>query len=356
MRKIIGLLAFMALFVGCDKSMKYSYSISDFNKKHRKHLERIVTLAVFDHDTSYWYINNKFSDNELKKLSKCEHPILRLTALNVIMDRNKDDHNVLINEYLNDTAIVIVDEGEFGQNPRKIPDAILRHTNWKSEADLIKTREKVILKHYNLSEAYYALRWIEEKDERFYESVKKMTASKRLFYETELALYKLAQYQKPEDVLWIKNILLANNWKMDEYSFKIMDEYPNPAYMEVLYKFLNNQFPIRVAYLIHGNYNNMNSELLNTLLSYKNDSSVMAIKKVVSLFEDIKLREYKEEMAGTLYYAIQKHPSPLYNDYIKKCFDVGKVDTTYYSSVIGGRDGKGWTPKEIQKSAPYRWY
>ncbi len=353
MKKWILIFFYLTVVISCRKNSKNSYSISDFNTSHRKYLQRMVTQAIFDYDTTYKYIEKNLTPTELKKLSKSEHPILRLAALEIIKDKNKGDHYALINDFLDDTAIVIVDEGEFGQNLRKIADVIFNRSEWRSSEQIKKTREKIILKHNNLSEAYENLKKIPA-EERFYQSVREMANRLRPFHEIEWAIYKLAEYRKTGDIELIKKIMLANIFRMGSLCFKLMEEFPNPAYIEVLNKFRSLEFPQRrFPEFVEGG-ENLHKEFLTAFMSYKNDSSASALKQIIRKFETPSDCYNRKSIFGILYSAIQKYPSFLHNIYIPQIIRLGNVDTSRQIILITSNE-KNRKFEETEYENIYYW-
>ena len=86
----------------------------------------------------------------------------------------------------------------------------------------------------------------------------------------EEALFELASYKRKEDIPLIKKILLDNCWELQYRSFKLIKEYPDKSYMEILQKYFKHQFFKYACDDPPIDYPDTNEYFLNTLASYKN--------------------------------------------------------------------------------------
>lgn len=148
--------------------------------------------------------------------------------------------------HLDDTAIVAIDIGEFGTDFSTISDDLISHSKWKNMEDKNKTIDKVITEHNYLKSAYTILPQIAPKP-KYYPYIRKMVYQNKYFEDIEYAIYALAKYKKKEDVKLIKDILLTHSWEMGYFSFKLMQEYPNNTYLEVLDKFSKKNLYRRIC-------------------------------------------------------------------------------------------------------------
>ncbi|PWU04291.1 MAG: hypothetical protein C5B52_01655 [Bacteroidetes bacterium] len=190
------------------------------------------------------------TDEELIRLSKSEHPVLRASALRVMLDRKSFNHFDVVMNHLDDTAIVAYDVGEFGVSWRMISDDLLKKYRWESSQSLNKTIELVLTKYNYLRSAYTILLEIAPQ-EKYYSLIKEMaTRPRRLSYDgyemgfddIEYALYGLAKFRKKEDVKIIKEKFLKNYYRMSFVSFRLMKEFPDTAYTDVFKKYHRLRF------------------------------------------------------------------------------------------------------------------
>lgn len=184
------------------------------------------------------------------ELTQSEHPVLRASAFREILHRNSFNHFEMVMSHLDDTAIVETDAGEFGIWSRTVSDDILLEAEWKTEDDKNKTVEQVLTKHNYLRSAYIILEQLEPQA-KYYPFIKDMaTRPRRLtddgyeldFNDIEYALYGLAKFKKQDDVKIIKKQMMQNVWKLSDKSFRLMKEFPDTTYFEVLQAYHRRQF------------------------------------------------------------------------------------------------------------------
>ncbi|HEV2478955.1 MAG TPA: hypothetical protein VGS79_04800 [Puia sp.] len=190
------------------------------------------------------------TDEVLMELTQSEHPVLRASAFREILHRNSFNHFEMVMSHLDDTAIVETDAGEFGIWSRTVSDDILLEAEWKTEDDKNKTVEQVLTKHNYLRSAYIILEQLEPQA-KYYPFIKDMaTRPRRLtddgyeldFNDIEYALYGLAKFKKQDDVKIIKKQMMQNVWKLSDKSFRLMKEFPDTTYFEVLQAYHRRQF------------------------------------------------------------------------------------------------------------------
>ncbi len=193
---------------------------------------------------------NLATDEDLVRLGKSEHPLLRAAAFREMFERKSFNHFDILMEHLDDTAIIAVDAGEFGTWFKTVSDDILEAAVWKTQEEKNKTLEKVLTRHNYLRSAYIVLDDIEPQ-EKYYTVIKDMaTRPRRLDYEgyqlgfrdIEYALFGLARFKKKDDVQIIKEQLMKNFWRLSHVSFRLMKEYPDTAYLDVLQTYHRKQF------------------------------------------------------------------------------------------------------------------
>lgn len=234
------------------------YAIKDFNTNLQPFLQEVVTagLVTFQDPKRMKLI----SDKELVRLSSSENPIIRATATLERLKRNKfKDVNLLLSR-LDDTAMVAIDEGEFGMAFRTVSDYLVRRTYWemKDQQELIEDR--LLTRHNYLSFAFEILQQMEP-NELYYDVIKDMATRPRrvdsegyeeAFDEIEYALFGLAKFRKPGDIIKIKQLLLTYYWRLSSTSFRLMTDYPDSSYFDVLRKYHNQQFYQFSGFRPHG--------------------------------------------------------------------------------------------------------
>ncbi|HSZ86643.1 MAG TPA: hypothetical protein VK787_11470 [Puia sp.] len=129
-------------------------------------------------------------------------------------------------------------------------DDILLNVVWKTHEEKNKAIELVLTKHNYLRSAYIILLQIEPQ-EKYYSFIKDMaTRPRRLsedgyelgFGDIEYALYGLSKFKKPGDVKIIKDQMMKHVWELSFISFRLMKEFPDTAYFDVLQTYHRRQF------------------------------------------------------------------------------------------------------------------
>jgi hypothetical protein len=236
------------MFLSCKNDTGYTYAIKDFRKSFQPYLTKIVSKGiVMSSDSSLRYMA---TDNELIQLGKSEHPVLRASAFREMLYRKSFNHfNILMN-HLDDTAIVAINEGEFGIWYETVSDDILEEATWKNKEEKNKTVNEVITRHNYLKSAYTILSKTAPQ-EKYYAFIKDMATRKRNddeepgelgFDEIEYALYGLAKFKKRDDIKIIRAQLLENYWRISALSFTLMKEFPDTSYLQVFEKYYPSNF------------------------------------------------------------------------------------------------------------------
>lgn len=265
------------------------------------------------------------TDEELKQLAQSEHPVLRATAFREMLWRKSFNHFNVLMKHLDDTAIVPTDAGEFGIWYRTVSDDILQKAKWKTQEAKNKTIEQVLTKHNYLRSAYLILSGIEPQ-EKYYRFIKDMaTRPRRLdeegyelgFDDIEYALYGLAKFKKKEDIKIIKEQLTKNVWRISDVSFRLMKEYPDTAYLDILQTYHRRQF-----YKFSGNRRGGFSgfiadradpeDFIQALVVQQNERSAKLLDTVLYHIPSVICMPDKENIENELIDAIWKHPCPAY--------------------------------------------
>jgi len=238
-----------------------TYAIRDFGDSLRPYLVTIVSRGIVGYDSATWFVRNHTSNEVLRQLSASEHPVLRALALEEMLTRKGFDAFSVLMSHLSDTADVIEDIGEFGEQHIFIADLLIFNNTWKSEADRKATFDKVITAH-NYLRAAYTISDRLPTEEKYYPYIRAMAARDRNYAELEHALLALAHFKKPADTSLIKEKLLQSTWRMSLPSFTLIREYPNNAYFEVLEKYYryslyrnmcrNGELPNDAAWYFHA--------------------------------------------------------------------------------------------------------
>lgn len=265
----------LALFLSCKDDNRKNYAIRDFRRSIQPGLIKIVSKGIVMYsDSSIWYMA---TDKELVELSQSENPVLRATALKEMLRRPSFDHFDVIMKHLDDTAMVATDAGEFGIYNMTVSDHILEYGKWKSMSEKNKTIHKVITKHNYLKSAYTILPRI-ELQEKYYTYIKQMVQANKPFDEIEYALYALAKFKKNDDIPLIKKILMSNYWDMTEYSFLLMQEFPNDTYLDVYEEFYPKNFYISIY---STNDPTTAIAFINSIATYKNRRSANILNNIL---------------------------------------------------------------------------
>jgi hypothetical protein len=313
----------IVLFSSCKNEQKNTYAIRDFRKSLHPFLVKIVTEGIVrDYDSAEIKI---IKDNELLDLSKSENPVLRATAFREILERNNLNHFDLLMNHLNDTAIVPTDAGEFGIWYRTVSDDILYNANWETVESKNRTVEQVLTKHNYLRSAYFILNDLEPQ-EKYYPYIKDMaTRPRRLdiegneldFGDIEYALYGLAKFKKHEDIQIIKKQMMRFVWRLSDVSFKLMKEFPNPDYFDVL-----RNYHYRMFYGFSGNRPHGFSgfiadraapeDFIQALVVQQSDHSARLLDTMLNILPKRTCMPDKENIIREVIIAIWEHPCPAY--------------------------------------------
>jgi hypothetical protein len=235
------LAAFIICLCSCRQRHGNAYAIKDFSKSVQPFLQMVASKGmVAYYDSSRASI---ISDAGLIQLGKSENPVLRATAYSLMLERQSFDKLDVVLNHLDDTAMVTIDEGEFGLGFRTVSDFVLQRSNWQWLDSKNRIADRLITKHNYLSTAYTMLPSLEPR-EKYYSYIRDMaTRPSRIdvydgdelgFADIEYALYALAKFRKEEDVQVIKQKLMKHVYELSDISFQIMKEFPDTAYLDVL--------------------------------------------------------------------------------------------------------------------------
>ncbi|MES2775119.1 MAG: hypothetical protein V4722_13105 [Bacteroidota bacterium] len=316
-------LILITMFLSCSNDQSYRYAIKDFRKSLHPYLLKIVSRGIVMHSDSC--LRNMATDNELIQLSKSEHPVLRASAFKEILHRKSFHHFDNLMNHLDDTAMVIVDQGEFGLSHQTVSDDILQGARWKTQDAKRKTIDNVLTKHNYLTSAYQILSEIAPQ-EKYYSLIKDMaTRPRRLSYEgyelgfddIEYALYGLAKFKKKGDVKIIKMQLLDNNWRLSHISFRLMTEFPDTAYIDILrahhrWQFYNFSGNRRGGFSGYVTDRSDPEDFIQALVVQQNERSAKLLDTMLTFLPKQTCMPDKENILKEVRMQIWKHPCPAY--------------------------------------------
>ena len=105
-----------------------------------------------------------------------------------------------------------------------------------------------------------------------------MATRDRPFEDIEYALFGLARFKKPADIAFIDSILLSNAGWMTNLSFRIMREYPNNQYIDVLAKYAKKGFYRTICM---GHSTDEAGPFFQALASYKDEKSAEILRSML---------------------------------------------------------------------------
>jgi len=300
----------IGLPLSCSTPRIKSPAIRDFSPALQPALTTAVATSVAGYDSGAKYIREHATDAELVLLGHSEHPILRAIALGEMTRRRSFDHQKIILQNLDDTAIVFVDQGEWGDLPTTVSDQMIEKASWKTSGDRQVVVNEILLHHNYLKSAYTGLRHVDSPG-KYYDQLKTMVNRDRPYPdEREYALYALAKCRRKEDIPLIKETLLGYTPWLNSGSFRLMEEFPDTSYMEVLRSFLKRRF-YRSICLDHSTTQSI--LYLGTLGSYKNDSSAAILQSILARKPFMPCTTDTFSLRTALMNAIWLNPCPAYS-------------------------------------------
>ncbi|TAD85470.1 MAG: hypothetical protein EAY75_11345 [Bacteroidetes bacterium] len=251
MRTYLVAIIVISLF-SCKSATKYPYAIRDFHADIQPTLESLASKGILNNNTALEKeLTEKLSKNDLKKLSKCDVPLLRAFALESLLELEgyltaKIDFAF---EHLDDTACVAIDMGEFGIYRVLVSDYLLNRFNSKV-MDSLLSRKLVLELLQNrpyLRSTYSVIDGLVMRPE-YYPLIRKLVVLDKkpaLIYEdfeggdAEKMLLKIAAFQQAADTTLIRIRLeeYLADWGRDSFSYlgmgyllEILKKYPHPEY------------------------------------------------------------------------------------------------------------------------------
>jgi hypothetical protein len=284
-KKLIYLLAVIPFFISCqnNRAGKYPYAIRDFSLNVQPYLAQLVSEGTVDQKSVVWdTLKNILKDNDLLKLCKSEHPALRALAFSEMITRKSFDYLSTIFKHLDDTALVTANFSEsiniwwYPVSDYAFRRNILFDTKFRNIII-----DSVISNHYYLPSAYLGLNRFRVQ-ERHYGSIKKMVIANLSYlpvYYKEYPLYALASYKRKEDIPLIMKIAKENLWATTGLTFKMMQDFPDTCYLEILEEYDNNK-SFYFSPHVWEDYSKKIDAYIQCIVSYKSKRSASLLKKI----------------------------------------------------------------------------
>lgn len=214
----------------------------------------------------------QFLDPELVKLAKIEIPTLRAVAFLQLLHRSHLDHFSLVMDHLEDTAFVVHDHGHYGFRFEAVTEMILDEAEWPTKELRDSTLQALMLLPYKYLSTYEGVEAVRT-NPKYYASIRQMIVTPRVVsggYHLnsevlkEKAMYGLAKYRIPSDIAFLKVELLKNYWNLKETAFRLLTDFPDTAYLDVLEKYHRRGFYRTLNYQKDGftgfKYEHVNAE------------------------------------------------------------------------------------------------
>lgn len=304
----------------CKEKTKPPYAIKDFSQAIQPYLKEMVRKPIVnENEKAVDAYDSIISKKELIQLAACEHPVLRAEALLMMARREDENYSDFFMSHLSDTAIIIVEGGEFGYSFKKVSDLLLEKYNWRTEKERNKAVEEVVTNHNYLSSSYKVLLDFGP-DEKYYKFIRAMAQRKRRYHnELDYALLALARFKKKDDIPLIKKQMMENTLFLDNLSFWLIKEFPDDSYWEVVRRFAERYYMSSSPVYNDKEYEN-SAEFVRFLASCKNDSAANILNDLIN-DADKKFHLYTEVAVSAkkeLYYAIWENKCKAYAELIPR--------------------------------------
>lgn len=319
--KYLLLSAFLFTLITCKPSpaIKYPFTIEDFPDSLRTDLTKIVNYG-FIGSPSYEPADNlrkRISDEDCKKLSLSEHPILRSLALDILCNRHHLDHYAIMMQHLDDTAYVNWHFQCASFTFITVSDYMVKEYHWYTEKQKTTTADKIIREHNYLQCASEALQKITLTQE-YYPFVKQMAERETLLKFRSRALSELAGFKRKEDQDFLHETLEKPGSEQDCNTFGIMERYHHPDYFNILKKYYRNFFRIFCSKDFEWAATENALCYIDALASYQSEESAAILEKI--LFREPLLPCYPADtfrLREHLYEAIEKNACPSYSKMLR---------------------------------------
>lgn len=236
----------LLVFVGCSKTDKYSYQISDFKPNLRGHIQRIIDKGHLPYTTdslTMSFLEDSCTKDELISLLNFESPLVRVVAFRAIVNRNEPDYFPILLSHLDDTVKVEWWYFDDAANDFMVSDLMIR----KVESDKKLSRlqkdsliDVVLTHHQYLKTAEWMINDIEPKD-KYYSNIRSMAQRKLNDCHDLSNTYALAKYKKQEDIPLIKKNFseFSDNPFCNNNYFMAFEVFPDTAFFPYLVKYFD---------------------------------------------------------------------------------------------------------------------
>lgn len=143
------------------------------------------------------------------------------------------------------------------------------------------------------------------------------------FDDIEYALYGLAKFRKKEDVLIIKNKLIKSVWDLSDVSMRLMKNFPDTAYLEVL-----EAYHHRIFYRFSGvrpyGFTGIPADkaapedFIDALAVQQNTKSANLLDTMLQRLTEYTCMPGRKSIIDAVVLAIWEHPCPAYLELRKK--------------------------------------
>ncbi|AXY75623.1 hypothetical protein D3H65_17295 [Paraflavitalea soli] len=255
------------------------------------------------------------TDTQVLDLTRCEIPLLRSVALNIVTNRTSIDHYEVLMDHLNDTARVNWFFQCASFEWTYVSDYMLINYEWKSKDSRDKTLRKVLKDHNYLEQAYLKLGEVKQ-DTTYYNIIKTMAQRDIRMRAKSHALYALAAYKNPADTAFLLDVLTSESYYLDEAWFTLVKDYPIASYQPILAHYLRT-FYRRICDKDLALYDNSVEMYFNAIAGYKNKESAALLTKIFFRSPIVPCTEDTATYRSYLYRAIVKNDCPLYSKMTK---------------------------------------
>ena len=137
------------------------------------------------------------------------------------------------------------------------------------------------------------------------------------FDDIEYALYGLTKFKKPDDIKIIKDQMAQNVWKLSDVSFRLIKEFPDTSYFDVLQTYHRRQF-----YKFSGNRRDGFSgyiadradpeNFIQALVTQQTDKSALLLHTLLNRLPLRTCMPDKNNIINEVIREIWEHPCPAY--------------------------------------------
>lgn len=227
-------IAALLFLASCVQPHPKRYAIRDFRDSLQPWLVSAVDAGAIGYDTGYRFIKAHASDSEIVQLSQAENPMLRAIALEEMTHRPNFNHAYVMMTHLYDTAFIMELIGETGERFITVTDRMILWGRWTTDSARNTLADSVVLHHDNLLSAYTALAFLPVTS-KYYSHIRQMALRNRAYNgEVDYALIALAKYRRKADIPVILQLLQENRYRLSEVEFRLMQDYPDTAYLNLI--------------------------------------------------------------------------------------------------------------------------